>query len=145
MKHGQFARTTTMNTYQENQAPGGSAEPVRKRKGPNTSRLIQRILSGEFLMNKALVKHIPFIAFMVFLFILNIGLVYYFENTAREKANLQNELNELRSQFNTTMSRLETSKQQSQVAQEIEQLGLKEINTPPKIIDVEPGFFETEQ
>lgn len=133
-----------MNTFSENQNSGASAETVRKKKAGKVSKIIQTTLSGEFLLNKSLVKHLPFIAFMVFLFILNIGLVYYFENTAREKATLQNELNELRSQFNTTMSKLETSKRQSQVAQEIEQLGLKELNSPPTIIDVEPGFFEAE-
>ena len=55
---------------------------------------------------------------------------------------LQNELNEMRSQFNTTMSELETRKQQSHVAEAIENMGLKELRTPPQIIDVEQGFFE---
>jgi hypothetical protein len=89
-----------------------------------------------------MVKHMPFIAFLVLLFLMNIGLVYYFENTAREKVKLQNELNEMRSQYNTTMSHLEKSKQQSNVAQAIQDMGLKELRTPPQIIDVEPGFFE---
>jgi Tfp pilus assembly protein PilO len=102
------------------------------------------VLSGEFLVREGMIKHMPFIAFLVVLFLLNIGLVYFFENTAREKVRLQNELNELRSQYNTTLSQLEKSKQQSNVAQSIQEMGLKELRTPPEIIDVEEGFFEVE-
>lgn len=133
-----------MNKFREQQVkPGGESHP-KKKKG-NGGRIIQRMLSGEFLAREGMIKHLPFIAFLVFLFIVNIGLVYYFENTAREKVRLQNELNEMRSQYNTTMSDLEKNKQQSNVAQSIEQIGLKELRTPPQIIDVEEGFFEENQ
>jgi hypothetical protein len=37
---------------------------------------------------------------------------------------------------------LEKSKQQSNVAQAIEQMGLKELRTPPQVIDVENGFLD---
>jgi Bacteriodetes cell division protein (FtsL-like) len=105
---------------------------------------LTRILSGDFLANEGLVKHIPFIAFVVLLFILNIGLMYSFEHTKREEIRLQHELNELRSSYNTTLSDLELTRQQSNVAQEIEAMGLKELRNPPQIIDVEKGFFEEE-
>ncbi len=103
---------------------------------------MQRVLNGDFLVKEGLVQHMPFIAFLVLLFILNIGLIYYFENNQREKYKLQTQLNELRSQYNTTLSELETRKQQSNVAQSIEEMGLKELRTPPQIIDVEKGFFD---
>jgi hypothetical protein len=105
---------------------------------------LTRMLSGDFLANEGLVKHIPFIAFVVLLFILNIGLMYSFEHTKREEIRLQHELNELRSSYNTTLSDLELTRQQSNVAQEIEAMGLKELRNPPQIIDVEKGFFEEE-
>jgi hypothetical protein len=114
--------------------------PPKKKSGGGN--IFQRILSGEFLVRDGLIKHLSFVIFLVALFITNIALVYYFENTAREKVRLQNELNELRSQYNTTMSDLEKSKQQSNVAQAIEQIGLKELRTPPEVIDVEHGFFD---
>ena len=116
-----------------------SSKPKKKSGGGN---IFQRILSGEFLVRDGLIKHLSFVIFLVTLFIINIALVYYFENTAREKVRLQNELNELRSQYNTTMSDLEKSKQQSNVALAIEQIGLKELRTPPELIDVEHGFFD---
>jgi hypothetical protein len=105
-------------------------------------RYIHRTLNGEFLTREGLINHLPFIGFVVFLFIAHISLMYFFENTQRELARKQHELNELRSQYNTTMSILETRKQQSNVALSIEQLGLKELRTPPQIIDVEKGYFE---
>jgi hypothetical protein len=134
-----------MNTYKEEpeSAPAGAA-PRPKRKG-QAGKFVQRVLSGEFLVRDGMIKHMPFIAFLVVLFLLNIGLVYYFENTAREKVRLQNELNELRSQYNTTLSKLEKSKQQSNVAQAIQEMGLYELRKPPEIIDVEEGFFDSEK
>ena len=131
-----------MNNYTSNNSEEENATPQAKRKKPVAGKMLQRVLSGEFLAKDGMVKHMPFIAFLVLLFLMNIGLVYYFENTAREKVKLQNELNEMRSQYNTTMSHLEKSKQQSNVAQAIQDMGLKELRTPPQIIDVEPGFFE---
>jgi hypothetical protein len=132
-----------MNSYKEPKTGEGSVPAPKKKSGlAGKGKFIQRILSGDFLAKEGLVQHMPFIAFLVGLFLLNIGLVYYFENTAREKVRMQNELNETRALYNTTMSRLETSKRQSNVAQSIQDMGLKELRTPPHIIDVEPGFFD---
>ncbi len=132
-----------MNKYKSNDhTEAENSSESQKRKKPAAGKMLQRILSGDFLAKDGMVKHMPYIAFLVVLFLLNIGLVYYFENTAREKVKLQNELNEMRSQYNTTMSQLEKNKQQSNVAQAIQEMGLKELRTPPQIIDVEPGFFE---
>jgi Bacteriodetes cell division protein (FtsL-like) len=122
-------------------APDTATEQTPKKKA-GRGNILQKILSGDFLVRDGLIKHLPFVLFLVGLFIANIGLVYYFENTAREKIKLQNQLNELRSQYNTTVSDLEKSKQQSNVAQAIQQMGLEELRTPPNVIDVEHGFFE---
>ena len=133
-----------MNTYRNESVAEENSREERPRKKGSAGKHIQRILSGEFLVREGMIRHMPFIAFLVMLFILNIGLVYFFENTAREKVRLQNELNELRSQYNTTLSQLEKSKQQSNVTQAIQDMGLHELRTPPEIIDVEEGFFEIE-
>ena len=122
-------------------APDNTSSPSPKKK-TGKKNILQQILSGDFLVRDGLIKHLSFVLFLVGLFIANIALVYYFENTAREKVKLQNQLNELRSQYNTTMSDLEKSKQQSNVAQAIEQMGLKELRTPPQVIDVENGFLD---
>lgn len=131
-----------MNTLKTDQ-PAAEATPSRKKK-KGAGKYIQRILNGDFLVKEGLIQHMPFIGFLVALFLINIGLIYYFENSSREKVRLQSRLNELRSQYNTTLSELETRKQQSHVAQSIEEMGLKELRTPPQIIDVEKGFFDNE-
>lgn len=105
---------------------------------------ISKILNGEFLTKEGLIDHLPFITFLAVLFILHISLMYFFENTQRDITKKGHELNELRSQFNTTMSELETKKQQSNVATNIEAMGLKELRTPPQIIDVQKGFMSGE-
>lgn len=135
-----------MNTYNESvqEQPQEAPAPKKVVKG-RIAKSIHRVLNGEFLTRDGLINHLPFIGFCVMLFIAHISLMYFFENTQRELVRKQHELNELRSQYNTTMSILETRKQQSQVAQSIEQLGLKELRTPPQIIDVEKGFFEEEK
>ena len=136
--------TNEVNSQTSSAAPNPveNVNPTTPKKKAGRGNFLQKILSGDFLVRDGLIKHLSFVLFLVALFIANIGLVYYFENTAREKIKLQNQLNELRSQYNTTMSDLEKSKQQSNVAQAIEQMGLKELRTPPQVIDVEHGFFE---
>jgi hypothetical protein len=136
--------TNEVNSPTSSVAPNATdhANPQNPKKKAGRGNFLQKILSGDFLVRDGLIKHLSFVLFLVGLFIANIGLVYYFENTAREKVKLQNQLNELRSQYNTTMSDLEKSKQQSNVATAIEQMGLKELRTPPQVIDVEHGFFE---
>jgi hypothetical protein len=59
-----------------------------------------------------------------------------------EMARRKSELNEIRSAYNTAMSELERRRQQSSIARDIAALGLRELRTPPQIIDVKPGFLE---
>jgi hypothetical protein len=123
------------------QEPEATVPPKKKVKG-RLAKSVHRVLNGEFLTRDGLINHLPFIGFCVVLFLAHISLMYFFENTQRELVKKQHELNELRSQYNTTMSILETKKQQSQVAASIEAMGLKELRTPPHIIDVEKDYFE---
>jgi hypothetical protein len=132
-----------MNTQREDEVMDTSAEArTTKKKSGKISRSVSRLLNGEFLTKEGLINHLPFIGFLVFLFLLHISLMYYFENIQRDLVKKQGELNELRSQFNSSMSELETKKQQSNVAQEIQALGLEELRVPPAIIDVEKGYFK---
>ena len=117
-------------------------EALPKAKKISLGDLIRGILNGEFLSRQSMISRIPFIMFIVGLFLLNIALVYYFESMAREEVQLKHKLNELRSSYNTTMSNLEQMKRQSQVAKDIEQMGLKELKVPPQVIEVEQGYFD---
>jgi hypothetical protein len=100
------------------------------------ARGIQGLFNGEFLAREGMIARLPFIGFLAVLLMLHIALMYSFENSAREKNKLQSELNELRSQYNTTLSALEKAKQQSEVAKSIEAIGLRELSQPPTIIEI---------
>lgn len=117
------------------------ARPLSKKK---KGRMLQKVLNGEFLAREGLINHLPFISFLAVLFLLHIALMYYFEQTQVDISRKQKELNETRSAYNTTMSDLERSRQQSSVAESIEQIGLRELRTPPQVIDVEKGFLTSE-
>ena len=69
--------------FSENGATQTQQSPPVKKAG--RGNILRKILSGDFLIGDGLIKHLSFVLFLVFLFIANIGLVYYFENTAREK------------------------------------------------------------
>jgi hypothetical protein len=101
------------------------------------SQGIQGLFGGEFLARESMVSRLPFIGFLAVLLMAHIALMYSFENSAREKNKLQSELNELRSQYNTTLSALEKAKQQSEIAKSIEAMGLKELRQPPTIIETQ--------
>jgi hypothetical protein len=127
------------------ETPATPASPeTPARKSGKVAKSVRTVLSGEFLTRESLINHLPFIGFVAILFIINIALMYYFENTHREIVRQQNRMKEIRSEYNTTLSTLETRKQQSSVARDIEALGLKELRTPPQFIEVEPEFFEEE-
>ncbi|MFN8700075.1 MAG: FtsL-like putative cell division protein [Flavobacteriales bacterium] len=128
-----------MNTLRKEESP--PARPLSKKK---KGRMLQKVLNGEFLAREGLINHLPFISFLAVLFLLHIALMYYFEQTQVDISRKQKELNETRSAYNTTMSDLERSRQQSSVAESIEQIGLRELRTPPQVIDVEKGFLTSE-
>jgi hypothetical protein len=143
-----------MNTYKEPNTPveevivvPQETEPTATppRKSGKVALSVRTVLSGEFLTKDSLINHLPFIGFLTVLFLSHIALMYYFENTHRQISKQKDRIEEIRSEYNTTLSILETRKQQSNVARDIEALGLKELRTPPQFIEVEPGYFEEEK
>lgn len=121
-----------------------TAQPVNPKK-KKFAKSVHKLLNGEFLAKEGLTNHIPFIAFLTGLFLLHIALMYFFENTQREIVRTQRALNELNSDYKSTESELEMRMRQSQVAVQMEALGLKELRTPPNQIYVKPGFFSEEE
>ncbi len=117
------------------------AKPEKK-KNKVFSRTVHALLSGEFLTKDGVVKHMPYLLFLTTLFIIYISVGYFFENTLRDNQRYQHELDEQRSEYNTTLSEFETKKQQSHVARDIQSLGLEESVTQPQIIEVRPDYFE---
>lgn len=82
------------------------------------------------------VRLMPFIVFWVFLAIIYIANSYYAEKTIRELDAMNKELKELRSEYISTKSELMFRSKQSEVAKDVEILGVKEAITPPRKIIV---------
>jgi hypothetical protein len=147
---GRPKRMNTFRVSEQTPEPEVTTTPVEStatppRKSGKVARSVRTILSGEFLTKESLINRLPFIGFLAVLFFIHIALMYFFDNTHREISKERKRLKELQSEYNTTLSNLEMRKQQSNVAKDIESLGLKELRTPPEFIDVEPGFFEEEE
>jgi glycine/serine hydroxymethyltransferase len=69
------------------------------------------------------------------LLILDIALQYKFEDYQKQIQRNNKALNEQRTIYNESMSALEIKKRQSQVAQDIAKMGLKELSSPPIILE----------
>ena len=124
-----------------NRIKGEKKEKTKNKKGL-MSRTVTALLNGEFLTRQGLIKFMPFILFLTALFISYITIGYYFESTLREHVKVENQIEELTSEYNTIQSQLENKKQQSAVVKDIENLGLEAPDHPPTIIEVAPGYFE---
>jgi Bacteriodetes cell division protein (FtsL-like) len=103
---------------------------------------LNRLFNGEFLAREGMIRHLPFIGFLVFLFMLHISMMYYYENTERAIVKTKKELDAMRSGFLTTTSKLESKGLQSTVATEVAPLGLQEPTEKPEIIYVNEDFLE---
>lgn len=95
------------------------------------------ILSGKFLTREYVQSNLSFIVFVVGIMVVYIGYGYFAEQNLKDLAKNQSELQEIKSRNLSTRARLEQLKQQSQVAESIKDLGLKESTSPPFVIRVE--------
>ncbi len=118
------------------------AVPKNKRR---FSRLVNQLLSGEFLTRDGVVSHLPFLLYLTFFFLFSIYIGYTFDNTEREKVQVKQVLEELSAEYKTLKSELETKKRQSSVARSIQQLGLEEPNRPPVVIETDPKQLEKQK
>ena len=64
--------------------------PANRKKG--IGAYLNRLFNGEFLAREGMISHLPFIGFLVFLFMLHISMMYYYENTERALVKTRREL-----------------------------------------------------
>jgi hypothetical protein len=83
-----------------------------------------------------------FILYVAGLMVAYIAYGYYTERTVRQLQRTEADLKELRSEYITVRSHLERTEQQSQVAEDIHGLGLRESRVPPFRIKVDPEMFK---
>jgi len=120
------------------------AKSIGKKPRVGLSTVVKRILNGEFLSSEEMMGQIPFLVFVVFLFLCNIAWVYSFENTERALQITTRELEQKQAEYNTTINQLETKKRQSNVAADMISLGLKVPTSPPFIIEADKDLLEAE-
>ncbi len=109
-------------------------ETTQKPKGKPSTRGIQSILGGYFLVREGTTKQLPFLLFIAFLAVIYIGNTYYAEKIIRQNEELQNELKELKFEYINTKSKLMQKSRQSEIAKSLAGRGIKESTVPPKKI-----------
>ena len=101
----------------------------------NVNRKFLSLLAMTTNFTKAKVQEmLPFVAFLAVLALVNIGSRHQAENTARDIDRLKKEIKELRWDYMTNKAELMYKCKQTEVAQRVAPMGLKESLTPPKKI-----------
>ncbi len=98
------------------------------------ARGVNRLLSGSYLTREFVQANLPFIFFLVFMMLSYIAYGYWAENNVKTLVQAETELRELKAQHMATEAQLEKIKQQSQVAERMLELGLRESTAPPIVI-----------
>ncbi|MCH2213782.1 MAG: hypothetical protein MK086_01295 [Flavobacteriales bacterium] len=109
-------------------------EESKKAKKNGFSKGIGSLLNGSFLTRQLVQNNMPFIFFLVFIMICYISYGYFAEQNAKDLVQAESELREVKAANLSVNARLEKRKQQSEVAKDISELGLKESTEPPKVI-----------
>ena len=103
-------------------------------KSENSSLKFHNIIDGTILTRENSIRFLPFVFYVGFIAILYIGNTYYAEKTVREIGEIKIELKELRYEHIATKAELMFQSKQSEVARNMEAVGLRESTTPPQKI-----------
>ena len=100
---------------------------------------IKKVMDGSVLVSEGMMKHLPYIMFLVLLAILYIANRFSSESAIRNINKLQTEIKDLNSESVATSSELMNNSKQSEVIKAIELrgMGLKESTTPPTKVVIE--------
>ena len=82
-------------------------------------------------------KYIPHVIYLTIAGIFYIGNTHFAEKTIRDIEKLETEVEELRADYTSLKADYMFSGKQSEVAKDVEKIGLKESKTPPNKIIVE--------
>lgn len=88
-----------------------------------------------FMQKEKVGKMMPPIFLAVGIIILYISLSHFHVRSLKQKEDLKTQLNELRSEYISVKSNLMKQSNQSEVARRLQPEGIKELRTPPFIIE----------
>tara|TARA_Y100000768_G_scaffold353472_1_gene305802 strand:+ start:306 stop:713 length:408 start_codon:yes stop_codon:yes gene_type:complete len=113
--------------------------------GKKVARPFAQLMSGNLLAREEVVRHLPFLFFLVFLGLIYIANGYMAEDAVRSINHINADLKELRSEYITSKSDLMYTSKQSELVKIIEErgLGLEESFAPPHKIVIDENEFET--
>lgn len=102
------------------------------------------VMSGEIFGSEMLIKHLPYVGFLVFLGLVYIGIGYSAEDSVRQINRNKAELKEMRSEYITIKSDLMYATKQSELIKILHAKGLtlEESFQPPKKIEITESELE---
>lgn len=121
--------------------PSGAGGSGEKKERVSTRRTIVQIMNGEILTKDTVLNNLPFTFFIGFLFIVMIAWGYYAETVTKKEIQLEKDLGELNSEFFTLTADYNMQRGRRQIANRLEQTGVKESQTSPKKIRVRKYVF----
>lgn len=110
------------------------AEKNPKPKKRSVAKPLVDLLNGRFLSGQRFLDQLPFLLYLCGLAIVYIAYGYFTESTVKQIYRVDAELKELKAEYLTSQSELQRIRQQSNIADAIKEMGLKESMTPPQKI-----------
>ena len=116
-----------------------SSESNQKEKVKNRKPILKSFLGGSILASEKALSQIPFVLFIVFLFILIIANRYWSEKTITQMEVVQDSIKELRASSVTFETELMRMNRPSEIANKVHESGLdlEEAKEPARKLNVE--------
>lgn len=128
----------------EEEETGAEAEasPELNEKAEIPRNFFTLMFTEGVVSKQAATEMLPFIIFVAFLGMIYIGNRHFAENNIRDIDKLSKEVKELSWDFKTLKADLMLKSTQTEVAKEVDTIGLIEPNEPPKKIVIAEGEFK---
>lgn len=109
--------------------------PKENHRGDKAARGIGRVLGGDVLADKLVLKQIPLVLLCLFYLLLIVGNRYRVENYSREKAATEERINYLREHRIQMQKQYQQSVKMSQIAEDLKETGVGITSGPPYEIE----------
>ena len=118
----------------ENEATVSAAKAPKQRsdgRSAKAARGIGRVLGGDLLADKLVLRQIPLLLLCLFYLLLIIGNRYRIENMSREKVAIEERINYLREQRRQMQKQYQQNVKMSQIADDLKETGVGITAGPP--------------
>ena len=113
------------------EAPAASAPAPASRKSDKAARGLGKVLGGDVLADRLVLKQIPLVLLCLFYLLLIVGNRYRVEELSREKAATEERINYLREHRIQMQKQYQQSVKISQIAEELKGSGVGITSGPP--------------